>query len=644
MLKKEHQRAARLVAAAGLGLALAGGVAPVMAFADEVPIATAAGEATPAADTTQDQEETTGEVPVDKAVATVTTPATTEAEAVTKGYSSLEAALEAAKSGDTVTLRQNVDHAVTITTPGITLEGNNKTISATGDAITVKADNVTLNEVSAISTSGNALVVGSEDAPVSYVNIVMCVLRNLNVEQQDEGAVVIHTTEEGSVTSTRTLGGIRIFQEGNENSGGAPGNVNEVAVEFDQTTEPRTGVYVECNSASQAAESQDKLELGANSIMVPNSNGTFIDFKTTSGTSLYSYPADEYGVQVDGTACYSAFYHAAENVKDGGTIKVLGDMVFNVTAPARDVTFTVDASDAMFEHIVSRLTQEPNPQYPVRVSGRTIYIGDSALGEVVSIEQVEGGQVTVETNRVAPGEKVTLTVKPDAGKKVTSIEVTDAEGNAIKVEQGRGGTWSFTMPESEVTVAATFACDGGLLCPVHKFGDVPTDAWYHAPVDWAVEEGLLTGFDNGTLGPEAELSRGQLATVLYRQAGEPKVDLSVLEGIGDLDPNAFYIRAVAWATEEGVIKGYGDGSAFGPDDPVTREQFATILYRMAGEPETDYKLDFPDADDATAYAVKALSWAVETGVLEGFNNGAALAPTGVLNRAMFVTMLMRISE
>ena len=64
---------------------------------------------------------------------------------------------------------------------------------------------------------------------------------------------------------------------------------------------------------------------------------------------------------------------------------------------------------------------------------------------------------------------------------------------------------------------------------------------------------------NGTLGPEVTLSRGQLATVLYRRAGEPKVDLSVLEGIGDLDPNAFYIRAVAWATEEGVIKGYGDG-------------------------------------------------------------------------------------
>lgn len=643
MMKMRYQRVVHLVATAGLGLALAGGVAPVMAFADDAPVATAAGEATSATDTTQDQEETTGEVPVDKAVATVTTSAATEAEAVTKGYSSLEAALKAAKAGDTVTLRQNVDQAVTIATPGITLEGYNKTISATGDAVTVQADNVTLKNLSVISASGNAFVAGSASKPVTQVTLDQCVLRNLNVAQQDEGAVVIHATSGASVTYASVLGGIRIIQEGSAASGGISG-VSECTVEFDRTAEPRTGVYIACNDASGEAVDSDQIAFGDNSIMVPNNASTFIDVKTTTGKSLYDYAADEYGVQVDGTACYSAFYHAAENVKDGGTIKVVGDQVLNVFAIARDVTFTVEATDAQFARIVDEITQLPYPQYPVSVSGRTIRVGDAALGEVVSIEQVEGGQVTVETNRVAPGEKVTLTVKPDAGKKVTSIEVTDAEGNAIKVEQGRGGTWSFTMPESEVTVAATFACDGGLLCPVHEFGDVPTDAWYHAPVDWAVEEGLLTGFANGTLGPEVTLSRGQLATVLYRRAGEPKVDLSVLEGIGDLDPNAFYIRAVAWATEEGVIKGYGDGSAFGPDDPVTREQFATILYRMAGEPETDYKLDFPDAGDATAYAVKALSWAVETGVLEGFNNGAALAPTGVLNRAMFVTMLMRISE
>lgn len=643
MLKKEYQRATRLVATAGLGLALAGGFAPVMAFATDAPVAAAAGEAASTADTTQDQEQETGEVPVAQAVATVTTPVEGSTTGTVKGYSSLEAALTAAKSGDTVTLQQNINRAVTITKDDITLEGNNKTISATGDAVTVQADGVKLKNLSVISASGNAFVAGTASKPVARVALDHCALRNLNVAQQGEGAVVIYATSGASVTYSSALGGIRIVQVGNTASAVISG-VSECTVEFDRTAEPRTGVYVECNEASSAAATSDPIAPGDNSIMVPNNASTFIDVKTTSGKSLYDYAADEYGVQVDGTACYSAFYHAAENVKDGGTIKVVGDQVLNVFAIARDVTFTVEATDAQFARIVDGITQLPYPQYPVSVSGRTIRVGDAALGEVVSIEQVEGGQVTVETNRVAPGEKVTLTVKPDAGKKVTSIEVTDAEGNAIKVEQGRGGTWSFTMPESEVTVAATFACDGGLLCPVHEFGDVPTDAWYHAPVDWAVEEGLLTGFANGTLGPEVTLSRGQLATVLYRRAGEPKVDLSVLEGIGDLDPNAFYIRAVAWATEEGVIKGYGDGSAFGPDDPVTREQFATILYRMAGEPETDYKLDFPDADDATAYAVKALSWAVETGVLEGFNNGAALAPTGVLNRAMFVTMLMRISE
>ena len=379
--------------------------------------------------------------------------------------------------------------------------------------------------------------------------------------------------------------------------------------------------------------------------MVPNSASTFIECVTTSGTSLYDYPADEYGLQVDGAACYSSFTDAAANVKDGGTIKVVGDTVFNVFAIARDVTFTVDASDAQFANIVDRISQNQAfyPEYPVSVSGRTIRVGDAALGEMVSIEPSEGGEVTVATNRVQPGDKVTLTVKPDAGKKVKSLTVTDAEGDSVKVEQGKDGTWSFTMPDSEVAVAATFTCDGGILCPSHEFSDVSVDAWYHEAVDWAVEEKLLSGFKDGTLGPDGTLSRGQLATVLYRQAGEPDVDASDISAFDDCDAGAFYAKAVVWASGKGYIKGYGDGSSFGPEGPVTREQFATILWRMAGEPKGSGDLaDYPDGDDASAYAVDALEWAVDEGVLSGFGDGT-LAPGGVLSRAMLAAMLQRIA-
>lgn len=214
MLKKEYQRAARLVATAGLGLALAGGVAPVMAFATDAPVAAAAGEATPTADTTQDQEQETGEVPVAQAVATVTTPVEGSTTDTVKGYSSLEAALVAAKSGDIVTLQQNINHAVTIMTAGITLEGNNKTISATGDAVTVQADGVTFKNLSVISASGNAFVAGTASEPVAQVTLDHCTLRNLNVAQQGEGAVVIHATSGATVKYANTLGGIRVVQEG----------------------------------------------------------------------------------------------------------------------------------------------------------------------------------------------------------------------------------------------------------------------------------------------------------------------------------------------------------------------------------------------------------------------------------------------
>ena len=261
----------------------------------------------------------------------------------------------------------------------------------------------------------------------------------------------------------------------------------------------------------------------------------------------------------------------------------------------------------------------------------------------VKVEQAEGGKVVVAPTTADEGDEVTITATPDKGQEVRSVAVTTKDGKEVKVSEGdKANTWTFEMPDAEVTVKVVFGCDSGELCPTHKFDDVLADAWYHDAVDWAVEEGLLSGYEDGKLGPDGTLSRAQLATVLWRQAGEPEATSEA--SFADCDPEAFYAEAVAWADESGIIEGYGDGTNFGPEDPVTREQLATILWRQAGEPDGKGDLsDYPDGDEATDYAVPALEWAVDTGVLSGFGDGT-LAPGGVLSRAMLAAMLQRMAE
>ena len=180
----------------------------------------------------------------------------------------------------------------------------------------------------------------------------------------------------------------------------------------------------------------------------------------------------------------------------------------------------------------------------------------------VAVKQAEGGKVAVTPSSAKKGDEVTITATPDKGQEVRSVTVTTKDGKKVKVTKGdKANTWTFEMPGGDVTVSLTFGCDGGELCPTHGFDDVDADAWYHDAVDWAVEEGLLSGYADGTLGPDGTLSRAQLATVLWRQAGEPEAKNEA--SFADCDPEAFYAEAVAWADEAGIIEGYGDGTNFG---------------------------------------------------------------------------------
>ena len=261
----------------------------------------------------------------------------------------------------------------------------------------------------------------------------------------------------------------------------------------------------------------------------------------------------------------------------------------------------------------------------------------------ITVPEAEHGKVTVDPERAKAGEEVTVAAEPDEGFEVASVTVTGKDGKAVEVTASADGTWTFEMPKGGATVEVAFACDGGELCPTAGLADVDQSKWYHLAVDWAVETGLMEGYEGtGLFGTGDPLTRAQLAQMLYNRAGAPEVEPA--DGFADVDAADWFAPAVAWASSEGLLTGYGDG-AFGPDDALTREQLAVVFWRMAGEPAAEADLSgFPDGDETSAWAVEAMEWAVSTGLLEGYTDTGRLDPAGDFTRAQAATVFFRQAE
>ena len=268
----------------------------------------------------------------------------------------------------------------------------------------------------------------------------------------------------------------------------------------------------------------------------------------------------------------------------------------------------------------------------------------------IVVAETEHGKVTAEPAKAAEGATVVLTVSPEEGYELRSIEAVGADGAAVELAENADGTFSFTMPAGNVTVAATFGCDGGELCPSHGFADVDQGQWYHEAIDWAVSNKVLNGFDDtGLMMPDADLTRAQMAQILWNVEGNPVVDYPV--AFGDAREGDWFYRAVAWAASEGIFEGYDDGSGlFGPDDALTREQAAAVLMRWtaANGGDTSARADlssYPDADEVSEWASEYMSWAVAVGIVSGVEQADGtllLDPTGTSSRAVAATLMMRL--
>lgn len=169
-----------------------------------------------------------------------------------------------------------------------------------------------------------------------------------------------------------------------------------------------------------------------------------------------------------------------------------------------------------------------------------------------------------------------------------------------------------------------------------NFADVSADAWYADAVAYCQQHGIMNGTTATTFAPDSSLTRAMLAAVLYRMSGSPTA--AAPPAFTDAAPGAWYSSAVSWAAETGVISGYGGGT-FGVNDPTTREQAVTILWRYAGNPDSSAALDISDANAISGWAQTAVRWAEENGILAGMITDRRFDPKAKINRGEVASLL-----
>ena len=287
--------------------------------------------------------------------------------------------------------------------------------------------------------------------------------------------------------------------------------------------------------------------------------------------------------------------------------------------------------------------------------------GGSSASAVYSITVEDTAHGTVQANRTraSSGTTVTLTVTADRGYELDDLIVTDSKGNELKLTDKGSGKYTFKMPGRKVTVEAVFVpveiedvpvpvetpCDGGASCLSRAFPDLDPTAWYHLAVDFVIGNGLMGGYGTGLFGPNDNLSRAELAQILYNMEGRPAVTgESVFEDVAD---GAWYTDAILWASANGIVEGNGS-DRFCPDNPIAREELAVMLYRYAVyKGMTVVTLEenlsgYSDADTVSGFAIQAMNWAVGRGVIKG--DGVGLDPRGSASRAVVAQMLKNFAE
>lgn len=248
-------------------------------------------------------------------------------------------------------------------------------------------------------------------------------------------------------------------------------------------------------------------------------------------------------------------------------------------------------------------------------------------------DKTENGSVSVSPKNASQGDRVTVTVKPDAGYELDSLKVFDKNGKELELTDKGDGKFTFIMPAGKVEVKAAFTEE----VKISPFRDVPTDAYYYEAVKWAQKKGITGGIGDGLFGPNQPCTRAQIVTFLWRAAGSPEPK-GTAAGMTDVAAGSYYEKAVAWAIENGITTGTANGR-FAPDATCTRAQGMTFLFR-ASKASADGAPAFSDVA-ADAYYAEAVKWATDNGITNG-TTSSTFSPGSGCTRAQIVTFLWRL--
>ena len=266
------------------------------------------------------------------------------------------------------------------------------------------------------------------------------------------------------------------------------------------------------------------------------------------------------------------------------------------------------------------------------------YTGSTGGGGVttypITVKSAKNGDVTASHKSAAKGTTITLTVDPNKGYVLDTLTVLDGKDKDLKLTE-KNGKFTFTMPASKVTVAATFKAS----TPTGKnpFIDVPAGSYYEDAVIWAVDKGITTGTSATTFNPNGICTRAQAVTFLWRAAGSPAAKSAVMP-FTDVKAGSYYYDAVLWAVEQGITKGTSD-TMFSPDATCTRAQIVTFLWRSQKSPAAGTANPFADVA-ADTYYIDAVLWAVKHNITVG-TTVSIFSPDEECPRAQIVTFLYR---
>lgn len=389
---------------------------------------------------------------------------------------------------------------------------------------------------------------------------------------------------------------------------------------------------------------------------VTANNGVYTaNFTNPDGFSEFTISKTSQSVAKVGNNKYTTFQDAVNAVANGGTIDIVGGTSYTATINSGDSkTFTVKntlGSDITVKvnndsKTVGKNNGTQSFTYTKPSSGGSS--GGSSSGKTtykVTTSAVNNGGVNASPSNAEKGATITITLSPDKGYKLDKLTVTDGSGKTVSTVKKSDTVYTFTMPASAVKVGVSYVKATETPSET-KFNDVSANDWFASAVDYVTGKGMMNGTADNTFSPKANTTRGMVVTVLYRLENQPSTSAA---SFTDVASGAYYANAVAWANANGIVSGYGSGK-FGPNDKVTREQLAAILYRYAQYKKYDVSvgedtniLSYDDAQSISTYAIPAIQWACGAGVVTG-KSGSKLDPKGNATRAEVAAMLMRFCE